>query len=255
MVILVKPATHALLKRNKKKIKTGSLQGFNSLYLARSAIFPLDDLLDFNSRKLNKSGLKQIPVWTKRDQWSVFIAIHCVSLAYINDVFTILGTGRRWFCLLYFYDIRNIGSCLLLLEIFVCVVQFRLQRVRTFRKKQEHRYNSSPGFVSIATVAEMVTLTTVVIPPQVLPEMKGWEQQIISETSSTAVQSTTLPLPSVICFNLLLVLLLPYIVELWNKGTWVLEPGLLVDRLHQPGQLYPYVFYQFLCVESKMQMV
>lgn len=58
MVILVKPATHALLKRNKKKIKTGSLQGFNSLYLARSAIFPLDDLLDFNSRKLNKSGLK-----------------------------------------------------------------------------------------------------------------------------------------------------------------------------------------------------
>lgn len=60
----------------------------------------------------------------KRNQWSIFIAIHGVSLAYVNNVLPVLRTER---CrVLYVYDICHIGGCHLLLEIVVCVAQIRL---------------------------------------------------------------------------------------------------------------------------------
>ena len=166
------------------------------------------------------------------NQWSIFVAIHRVSLAHINDVCTILRMERRWFFLLCLYDICNIGDCHLLLEIFVRVVQFRLQfRLTAFRKKTRIYVVYISHWFCINQHSNWDGNTVCHINHSChYPINIAWNERLsVTDNLRNLFYSSTIYwaislLRNVICFNLLLVLLLPRIAELLCKGIYALYP-------------------------------
>lgn len=96
-------------------------------------------------------------------------------------------------------------------------------KANNLQEKQGYKWYTKPTiFETTSTVGEHVTLTTILIALQVLPETKNWGQHSLRNSlCCNAIYLVAFPTLQCHSFNLLLVLLLPYIAELLCEGMLV----------------------------------